>query len=200
VSIGRRPLSNNLGLEHTKVTVTDRGFIQIDPQFRTTDKRIYAIGDVAGDPMLAHKAMREARVVVDIIAGKPAEFDSACIPSVVYTDPEVAWCGLTEQEAKDKGIDFKVTKFPWVGNGRAVSMGRGEGLTKLLFEKECQRLIGMGIVGIHAGDMIMEGVIAMEMGAVAEDIASSIHPHPSTSETIMEAAESMFGKAIHGAH
>ncbi len=200
VSVGRRPLSDNLGLEQTRVTVTDRGFIQVDDQFRTTDKRIYAIGDVAGDPMLAHKAMKEARVVADVIAGKPAAFDVACIPAVVYTDPEVAWCGLTEAEAKDKGVDYKVTKFPWVGNGRAVSMGRSEGLTKLIFERDSQRLIGMGIVGPHAGDMIMEGVLAMEMGAVAEDIASSIHPHPSTSETIMEAAESMFGKAIHGAH
>lgn len=200
VSVGRRPLSDKLGLEHTKVTVNERGFIQVDRQFRTTDKRIFAIGDVAGDPMLAHKAMREARVAVDVIAGKPAEWDAACIPSVVYTDPEVAWCGLTEAEAQAKGLDFKVTKFPWVGNGRAVSMGRGEGLTKLVFDKTTQRLIGMGIVGPHAGDMIMEGVLAMEMGAVAEDLAGSIHPHPSTSETIMEAAESMFGKAIHGAH
>lgn len=200
VSIGRAPNSDNCGIENTGVELTDRGFVKVDRQMRTSDKRIMAIGDVAGDPMLAHKAMREAHVAVEVLAGKPSEFDNVCIPAVVYTDPEVAWCGLTEQEAKDKGIDFKVTKFPWVGNGRAVSMGRTEGLTKMVFDAKSQRVLGLGIVGAHAGDMITEGVIAMEMGAVAEDISVAIHPHPSTGETICEAAEAMFGKAIHSAH
>ncbi len=197
VSIGRQPLTDNCGLENTKVELDERGFVKVDKQMRTTDKRILAIGDIAGDPMLAHKAMREAKVAVEAIAGKPTEFDNVTIPAVVYTDPEVAWCGLTEQEAAEKQLDFKVMKFPWVGNGRAVSMGRTDGLTKLLFDKKSQRLIGMGIVGAHAGDMLTEGVLAMEMGAVAEDIAVAIHAHPSTGETIMEAAESMLGKATH---
>lgn len=200
VSIGRQPNTDNCGLENTKVELTDRGFVRVDKQLRSTDKRIFAIGDIAGDPMLAHKAMREAKVAVEAIAGKPAEFDNVCIPAVVYTDPEVAWCGLTEQEAKQQGLDFKVTKFPWIGNGRAVSMGRTEGVTKMLFDNKTQRVLGLGIVGAHAGDLIAEGVLAMEMGAVAEDIAVAIHAHPSTGETIGEAAESMFGKAIHAAH
>ncbi|MCG8404082.1 MAG: dihydrolipoyl dehydrogenase [Phycisphaerales bacterium] len=200
VSVGRRPNTNGLGLENTKVSVDDLGFIRVDDQRRTTEKRIFAIGDVAGNPMLAHKAMREGKVVADVIAGKPAEFDPACIPAVVYTDPEVAWCGLTESEAKAQGLDFHVTKFPWVASGKAVSMSRTDGLTKMIFDRKTQRLIGLGIVGVHAGDLIAEGVLAMEMAAVAEDLSSSIHPHPATSETIAEAAEAMFGKAIHGAH
>ncbi len=198
VSIGRRPRSNNLGLEHTRVSLNDRGFIQVDKQLRTTDRKIFAIGDVIGDPMLAHKASREAKIVANVLAGKPDEWDNVTIPAVVYTDPEVAWCGHTEAEAKAKGLDFSVKKFQWVGSGRAVSMSRTEGLTKLLFDNKTQRLIGMGIVGAHAGDLLMEGVLAMEMGAVAEDLALSIHPHPSLGETIMEAAEAMCGKAIHG--
>lgn len=200
VSIGRRPRTDNLGLENTKVALTDRGFIQVDKQFRTTDKKIFAIGDVIGDPMLAHKASREAKIVANVIAGKPDEWDNVTIPAVVYTDPEVAWCGYTEAEAKAKGLDFSVKKFPWVGSGRAVSMSRTEGLTKLLFDNKTHRLVGMGIVGAHAGDLLMEGVLGMEMGAVADDLALSIHPHPSLGETIMEAAEAMSGKAIHGAH
>ncbi|HWL94277.1 MAG TPA: FAD-dependent oxidoreductase, partial [Phycisphaerae bacterium] len=200
VSIGRKPRTEGLGLENTKVTLTDRGFIQVDRQFRTTDKKIYAIGDVIGDPMLAHKASREGKIVANILAGKQDEWDNVTIPAVVYTDPEVAWCGYTESEAKAKGLDFSIKKFPWAGSGRAVSMSRTEGLTKLLFDNKTQRLIGMGIVGARAGDLLMEGVLAMEMGAVAEDLSLSIHPHPSLGETIMEAAEAMTGKAIHGAH
>ncbi len=200
VSVGRRPNSDGIGLEHTQVKVNDRGFIEVDAQRRTADKRIFAIGDVAGDPMLAHKAMREAKVAVDVIAGKPAEFDPACIPAVVYTDPEVAWCGLSESEAKAQGLDVKVTKFPWVASGRAVAMSRTDGLTQLVFDNKTQRLLGAGIVGVHAGDMINEAVIAMEMAAVAEDIAFSIHPHPATGETLAEAAEAMFGRAIHAGH
>lgn len=200
VSVGRRPNSDDLGLQNTQVRVDDRGFIQVDPQRRTTDKRIFAIGDVACEPMLAHKAMREAKVAVEAIVGKPTVFDPACIPAVVYTDPEVAWCGVTEAEATAKGLDFKVTKFPWAASGRAVSMGRTDGLTKMLFDSKTQRLIGVGIVGAHAGDLISEGVLAMEMAAVAEDIGVAIHPHPATSETLAEAAEAMFGHAVHAAH
>ncbi|RIK65822.1 MAG: dihydrolipoyl dehydrogenase [Planctomycetota bacterium] len=200
VSVGRRPNSDTIGLNNTQVKVNDRGFIEVDAQRRTTDKRIYAIGDVAGEPMLAHKAMREAKVAVEAIAGKPSVFDPACIPAVVYTDPEVAWCGVTESEATAKGLDVKVTKFPWAGSGRAVSMSRTDGLTKMIFDKKTQRLLGVGIVGAHAGDLIAEGVLAMEMAAVAEDIGVAIHPHPATSETLAEAAEAMFGHAVHAGH
>lgn len=197
VSVGRRPNTDQIGLEKTKVSVNDRGFIQVDSQRRTTDKRIFAIGDVAGEPMLAHKAMREGKVAVETIAGKAAAFDPACIPAVVYTDPEVAWCGITEAEAKKQGLNVKVTKFPWSASGRAVAMGRTDGLTKMIFDQKTQRLLGVGIVGAHAGDLISEAVLAMEMAAVAEDIAVSIHPHPATSETLAEAAEAMLGFASH---
>lgn len=200
VSVGRQPNTKGIGLEHTSVKVNERGFIEVDAQRRTTDKRIFAIGDVAGDPMLAHKAMREGKVAVEVIAGKPSVFDPACIPAVVYTDPEIAWCGVTEPEAKKQGLDIRVTKFPWAASGRAVAMHRTDGLTKMIFDPKTQRVLGVGIVGAHAGDLISEGVLAMEMAAVAEDIAVAIHPHPTTSETINEAAEAMFGKAIHSAH
>ena len=150
--------------------------------------------------MLAHKAMREAKVAVEAITRKPTQFDPACIPAVVYTDPEVAWCGVTEPEAVARKLDVKVTKFPWIASGRAVSMGRTDGLTKMIFDAQTQRLLGVGIVGVHAGDLIGEAVLAMEMAATAEDICTTIHPHPATSETLGEAAEAMFGKAIHGAH
>ncbi len=200
VSVGRSPNTENLGLDSTKVELDEAGFIKVNAARQTAEKRVYAIGDVTGNPMLAHKAMREAKVAVDAIAGKPAAFDPACIPAVVYTDPEVAWCGLTEDQANDQGREVKITKFPWTASGRAVSMGRTEGLTKLLFEPKTQRVLGVGIVGAHAGDLISEGVLAIEMAAVAEDIATAIHPHPATSETLAEAAEAMFTKAIHGTH
>lgn len=200
VSVGRRPNADGIGLENTKVQTDDLGFITVDAQRRTTDKRIFAVGDVAGQPMLAHKAMREAKVAVEAIAGQPTEFDPACIPAVVYTDPEVAWCGVTEPEAAAQGLDVKVTKFPWAASGRAVTMGRTDGLTKMIFDTKTQRLLGVGIVGAHAGDLISEGVLAIEMAAVAEDIGTSIHPHPATSETLAEAAEALFGRAVHGPH
>jgi dihydrolipoamide dehydrogenase len=198
VSVGRKPDSDRLGLDKTKVVVNDRGFIQVDAQRRTSDRRIFAIGDVAGNPMLAHKAMREAHVAAEAIAGKPTVFDPACIPAVVYTDPEVAWCGITEADAAAQGLDVTVSRFQWGASGRAVSMGRPDGLTKMIFNKKTRRLLGVGIVGVHAGDLISEGVMAMEMATVAEDIATTIHPHPSTSETFGETAEAAFGKAIHG--
>lgn len=200
VSVGRRPNSGGIGLERTKVKVDQRGFIEVDAQRRTTDKRIFAIGDVAGNPMLAHKAMREAKVAAEAIAGKPTVFDPACIPAVVYTDPEIAWCGVTEAEAKAQSLNAKISRFQWAASGRAVSMGRTDGLTKMVFDNETKRLLGVGIVGPHAGDLIAEGVLAIEMAAVAEDIATAIHPHPATCETLAEAAEGAFGKAIHGAH
>lgn len=197
VSIGRRPNSDNLGLEKTKVKIDAKGFITVDPARRTTDHRIFAIGDVACEPMLAHKAMREARVAVDAIKGKPVAFDPTAIPAVIYTDPEIAWCGLTEKDAREAGIKYKVTRFPWAASGRAVSMGRTDGLTKLIFDADTQRILGVGIVGAHAGDLISEGVLAVENAMVAEEIAESIHPHPATSETVAEAAEAMLGHAIH---
>jgi dihydrolipoyl dehydrogenase len=200
VSVGRKPNSGGLGLEHTKVQIDSKGFITVDAQRRTTDKRIFAIGDVACEPMLAHKAMREAKVAVEAIAGKPTIFDPACIPAVVYTDPEIAWCGITEAEAVAKKLDVKVTKFPWAASGRAVSMGRTDGLTKMIFDQKTHRLLGVGIVGAHAGDLIAEAVLGMEMAAVAEDISASIHPHPATSETLAEAAEAMLGMGVHGGH
>jgi dihydrolipoamide dehydrogenase len=200
VSVGRRPNSDRIGIENTKCKVDDRGFITVDSQRRTSDPKIFAIGDIACEPMLAHKAMREAKVAVDAICGHPAVFDPACIPAVVYTDPEVAWCGVTEPEAVAKGMEIKVTRFPWAASGRAVAMGRTDGLTKMIFDAKTQRLLGVGIVGAHAGDLISEGVVAMEMAAVAEDIGSSIHPHPATSETLAEAADALFGRAIHGSH
>ncbi len=197
VSVGRQPNSDNLGLETTQVKVNERGFIVVDEQRRTTDKRIFAIGDVAGEPMLAHKASREGIVAAEAIAGHNSVFDARAIPAVVYTSPEIAWCGLTELEAKQKGIEVKIGKFPWGASGRAIAMGRPEGVTKILADPKSQRVLGVGIVGEHAGDLIAEAVLAIEMGATAEDIAMTIHPHPATSETIMEAAESVFGQAIH---
>lgn len=197
VSVGRQPNSDNLGLEHTKVTVNAAGFIEVDEARRTSDKRIFAIGDVAGNPMLAHKASREGIVAAEVIAGHPAAFDARAIPAVVYTSPEVAWCGVTEAEAKERGLEIKVGKFPWGASGRAIAMGRPEGLTKIIADAGNGRVLGVGIVGEHAGDLIAEAVLAIEMGAEVADLAMTIHPHPSTSETMMEAAEGVLGTAIH---
>jgi dihydrolipoamide dehydrogenase len=199
VSVGRQPNSDNIGIEHTKVKVSQRGFIEVDAQRRTSEKRIFAIGDVAGDPMLAHKASREGIIAAEAIAGHPSIFDAKAIPAVIYTSPELAWCGMTEAEAKAKGMQIKVGKFSWGASGRAIAMGKPEGLTKIIADAETRRVVGVGIVGEHAGDLIAEAVLAMEMGAEADDLAMSIHPHPSTSETVMEAAEGVFGTAIHSA-
>lgn len=197
VSVGRQPCSDKLGLENTKVVVSARGFIEVDAQRRTADKRIFAIGDVAGDPMLAHKASREGIVAAEVIAGHNAVYDPRAIPAVVYTDPEVAWCGLTETEARAKGVEVAIGKFPWGAAGRAIAMGRTDGLTKIIADPKTKRVLGMGVVGARAGDLIAEGVHAIEMGATADDLAMTVHPHPATSETIMEAAESIVGSAIH---
>lgn len=197
VSVGRAPNSDNIGLENTKVKVNPRGFIEVDEQRRTADKNIFAIGDVAGDPMLAHKASREGVVAAEVIAGKKSIYDVRAVPAVVYTSPELAWAGVTEAEAKQQNLDIKVGKFPWGASGRAIAMGRPEGLTKVIADAKSGRVLGVGICGEHAGDLIAEAVLAIEMGAEAEDIAMTIHPHPATSETIMEAAEAVLGHAIH---
>ncbi len=196
-SIGRKPNTEGLGLENTKVVVNQQGFIEVDDSRRTAEKRIYAIGDVAGNPMLAHKASREGIVAAEAIAGQKSVFDARAIPAVVYTSPEVAWCGLTEAEAKEHKRDVKIGKFAWGASGRAIAMSRPEGLTKVIADAKTNHVLGVGIVGEHAGDLISEAVLAIEMGAEAEDLALTIHPHPSTSETVMEAAESVMGTAIH---
>ncbi|MEX0703697.1 MAG: dihydrolipoyl dehydrogenase [Planctomycetales bacterium] len=197
ISIGRRPNSADLGLEHTRVELDEKGFIRVDAGRRTADPQILAIGDVAGEPMLAHKATREAKVAVETLLGEPAAFDNAAIPAVVFTDPEVAWCGLTETQAKAEGREVKVVRFPWAASGRAQTIGRTEGLTKLLFDPATDRVLGVGIVGVNAGELIAEGVLAIENAIVARDLAESIHAHPTLSETIMEASEAAFGQATH---
>ncbi|QDT52821.1 Dihydrolipoyl dehydrogenase [Caulifigura coniformis] len=197
LSVGRVPNGKGIGLETTKAKVTDRGFVEVNKKMQTADPNIFAIGDVAGEPMLAHKATREAKVAVEVILGEPAEFDNLAIPSVIYTDPEVAWCGLTETQAKEQGIEVNVVRFPWAASGRAQAIGRTEGLTKVLFEPKTERILGMGIVGPGAGELIAEGVLAVETAAVARDLAESIHAHPTLSETIMESAEGAFAQATH---
>jgi dihydrolipoamide dehydrogenase len=189
VAIGRRPNGRAVGAAEAGVNVDDAGFIPVDRQMRTNVPSIYAIGDVVGGPMLAHKASHEGKVAAEVIAGKNVEFDARTIPSVAYTDPEVAWMGLTEAEAREEGIEFDKAVFPWAASGRALSLGRDEGMTKLLFEPESRRLLGAGIVGVNAGELIAETVHALEMGADAEDIALTIHPHPTLTETIGFAAE-----------
>jgi dihydrolipoamide dehydrogenase len=197
VAVGRRPNSRDLGLDKTKVEVDQKGFIKVDPQRRTADPNILAIGDVAGEPMLAHKATREAHVAIEALAGEPAAFDNLAIPAIVFTDPEVAWCGLTETEAKNSNREAKVARFPWAASGRAQTISRTEGLTKILFDPKTERVLGVGIVGAGAGELIAEGVLAVEMAAVARDVAETIHAHPTLSETLMEAAEAAFGQATH---
>jgi len=197
VSIGRRPNSRNLGLENTKVQVDAKGFVTVDAQRRTADPSIFAIGDVAGEPMLAHKATREAKVVAEVLAGEPAAFDNIAIPAVVFTDPEIAWCGLTETQAKTEGREVTVIRFPWAASGRAVAIDRTEGLTKIICDTKTQRVLGVGIVGAGAGELIGEAVIAVETAAVARDLADSIHAHPTLSETLMEASEAVFAQATH---
>lgn len=197
VSVGRSPNYTDLGLENTKVTKDDKGFIQCNPQQQTEDANIYAIGDVNGGALLAHRASREAKIAVEAILGEPTAFENIVIPAVVYTHPEIAWCGLTETEAGQKGIAVKVAKFLWGASGRALTMDRPDGLTKLVIDPETERILGVGIVGAGAGELISEGVLAVEMGATARDIAESVHPHPTLSETLMEAAESFYGTATH---
>ncbi len=197
ISVGRQPNSQGIGLENTKVTLDDKGFVQIDASQKTSDPAILAIGDVVGGAMLAHKASAEGRVAVEILAGENARFDHRAIPAVVFTDPEIAWAGITETEAGEKSVPIKIAKFPWGASGRAQTLGRSDGLTKLILDPETERILGVGIAGPGAGELIGEGVLAIEMGAVAKDLASSIHPHPTLSETLMEAAEVFYGNSIH---
>jgi len=197
VSVGRKPNSGNLGLEELGIELTSGGFIKIDEQCRTSVANLFAVGDVAGQPMLAHKAMREGKVAAEVIAGKKTAFDNRAIPAVVFTDPEVAWTGLTETEAKAKGIEVKVLRFPWAASGRALTLGRTEGLTKLICEPESGRILGAGVVGVNAGELIAEPTLAVEMAAVADDVALTIHTHPTLSETMGEVAEMFLGNATH---
>jgi dihydrolipoamide dehydrogenase len=197
VSVGRKPNSEIPGLEATQVHVGPRGFIEVNKQLQTADPSIYAIGDVVGEPMLAHKASHEGRVAVEVIAGHKATFEPAAIPAVVFTDPEVAWCGLTETQAEKENREIKVAKFPWGASGRAVTLDRPEGMTKLIVDPQTERVLGVGIVGAGAGELIAEGVLAIEMAALASDIAMTIHPHPTLSETVMESAEVFFGASTH---
>jgi len=197
VSIGRRPNSENLGLEATKVVVNERGFIRVDEQQRTADPRIFAIGDVVGGMMLAHKAMYEGRIAAEVIAEQPAAFDAVAIPAVVYTDPSLAWAGLTENDAREQGVEVKVARFPWSASGRALTMDAPQGMTKVIADPASGRILGFGIVGRGAGEMIGEAVLAIEMGALVEDVALTIHAHPTLSETEGEVAELFLGSATH---
>ncbi|MFC2133540.1 dihydrolipoyl dehydrogenase [Bacteroidota bacterium] len=197
VSVGRKPVTNGLGLENTKVEVNDHGFVVVDKQLRTGDPSIFAIGDIVGNPMLAHKASAEGKVAVEAIAGHKVAFEPNAIPGVVFTDPEIAYAGLTESEAKEKGIKVNVARFPWAASGRATTLDRNDGVTKLLIDPETERILGVGMVGAGAGEMIAEGVLAVEMSALAKDVALSIHPHPTLSETVMESAEVFFGQSTH---
>ncbi|HMF14772.1 MAG TPA: dihydrolipoyl dehydrogenase [Gemmataceae bacterium] len=197
VAVGRKPNSAELGLEKTGAKLDARGFVEVDEMRRTADERIYAIGDVAGEPMLAHKAVHEGRIAVEAIAGEPAAYDFRAVPAVVFTDPEVAWCGLTESDAKTQKREVKIARFPWGASGRAATLGRQEGLTKLVVDPETEIVLGVGIVGTEAGEMISEGCLAVEMGATASDLSLTMHPHPTLSETVGEAAESLHGTATH---
>jgi dihydrolipoamide dehydrogenase len=197
VAVGRRPNSAIAGLDKTRVKVNQRGFIEVDGQRRTAEPSIFAIGDVAGDPMLAHKASHEARVAVEVIHGRSSVFEPRAIPAVVFTDPEIAWCGLTETQAKAENREVATVRFPWAASGRAATLDRTEGLTKIICDAKTQRVLGVGIVGAGAGELIAEAVLAVETAAVARDLADSIHAHPTLSETLMESAEAVFGQATH---
>jgi dihydrolipoamide dehydrogenase len=197
VAVGRRPNSKIPGLDGTRVRVNERGFIIVDDQMRTDEPSIFAIGDVVGEPMLAHKASHEGRVAVEVMAGENVTFAPRAIPAVVFTDPELAWCGLTETQAQKNGKEVAIARFPWAASGRAVTLDRTDGVTKLVLEPGTGRLLGVGLVGSGAGELIAEGVLAIEMGANAADLKLSIHPHPTLSETMMESAEVFFGQATH---
>ncbi len=197
ICVGRKPNSSGLGLESTKVEIDEKGFVKVDAQRRTTEPHIFAIGDIAGQPMLAHKASHEGRVAAEVIAGRNVAFEPRAIPAVVFTDPEVAWVGLTETEAKKLGMQVKVARFPWGASGRATTLNRPEGLTKIIADPETEAVLGIGIVGTNAGELIAEGALAIEMGALVTDIQFTIHAHPTLGETIMETAEMIFGSSTH---
>ena len=189
VSVGRKPNTKTIGLENTTIKTNTKGFIEVDKQQKTNVKNIYAIGDIAGDPMLAHKATHEGKVAAEVICGLPAAFDAKVIPAVIFTDPEIAWVGITESEAKEKSIPYEKGEFPWAASGKSLAIGRNEGKTKIIFDPVTKRTIGVGIVGPNAGDLISEGALAIEMGADAEDISLTVHPHPTLGETFANAAE-----------
>jgi dihydrolipoamide dehydrogenase len=193
VSIGRRPNTGNLGLDNTLVKLDERGFVRVSPDRSTDDPSIYAVGDITGGPMLAHKATHEGRIAAEAISGEKVAFEPAVIPGVVYTNPEIAFCGLTETEAKSAGRDIQIAKFPWAASGRAMTMGIGDGLTKLIIEPGSERVLGVGVAGPGAGELISEGALAIEMAALASDLGLTIHPHPTLSETLMEAADVFYG-------
>src|SRR6202050_1424802 len=197
VSVGRKPNSEIPGLQKTQVQVGPRGFIQVNKQLQTNDPAIYAIGDVVGEPMLAHKASHEGRVAVEAISGHKVAFEPHAIPAVVFTDPEVAWCGLTETQAEKENREINVARFPWAASGRAITIDRPEGMTKLIVDPKTERVLGVGMVGAGAGELISEGVLAIEMAALASDVAMTIHPHPTLSETVMESAEVFLGTSTH---
>ncbi len=201
IAIGRKNVFDGLGLANTGVQLTDdKKFIVVDAQRRTTDPNIYAIGDISGQPMLAHKASAEAKVAVEAISGQKTEFCPKAIPAVVFTDPELAWCGLTQAEAEEQGLAVRISKFPWAASGRALTLNRTDGLTKIIADATTNRVLGVAIAGPGAGELIAEGVLAVEMGMRAQDMAVSIHPHPTLSETLMEAAEGIFGSPTHIYH
>ncbi|MFH1941281.1 MAG: dihydrolipoyl dehydrogenase [bacterium] len=197
VTIGRKPNSEGLGLENTRVKIDGNGFVCVDPQRRTAEPSVYAIGDIVGGAMLAHKATHEGRVAVEAILGRKTAFQPKAIPAVLFTDPEVAWCGLTENEAKEKGVEVQIAKFPWGASGRAASLGRMDGLTKLIIDPGTEVILGVGLVGPGAGELISEGALAVEQELKASDLARTIHPHPTLSETLMEAAEVFYGHCTH---
>jgi dihydrolipoamide dehydrogenase len=195
VAVGRRPNSDGIGLENTAVKVSAKGFVEVDGQQRTADPRILAIGDVCGEPMLAHRASHQGKVAVEALHGEPALFAPRAIPAVVFTDPEIAWAGLTEQEATASGRSVEISRYPWAASGRAQALGRTDGLTKLLVDPETDAVLGVGIVGAGAGELVAEGVLAIEMGCSARDLMESIHPHPTLGETVAFSAENYFGLA-----
>ena len=195
VAVGRRPNSQGLGLENTQVEIDGKGFVVVDEQQRTADPHIFAIGDVSGEPMLAHKASHQGKVAIEALHGEPAAFQPLAIPAVVFTDPEIAWAGLTEEQAKAEGVPIEVARYPWAASGKAQALGRTEGLTKLIVDPATDRVLGIGITGTNAGDLISEGVLAIEMGVTARDLGESIHPHPTLSETVAFSAEAYLGTA-----
>ena len=197
MSVGRKPNSSGLGLNTTGVNITEQGFVHVDAQMRTDDPHIFAIGDLVGEPMLAHKASHEGIVAAEVIAGKRVAFEPRCIPAVVFTDPEIAWCGLTETQAKETGREVRVGRFPWAASGRATTLNRNDGLTKIIADPETDELLGVGVCGAGAGELIAEAALAIEMGATARDLSLTIHPHPTLSETIMESAELIHGRTTH---
>ena len=197
ISVGRVPNSQDLGLENTKIVPDKRGFVDVDAQRRTVEPTIYAIGDIAGEPMLAHKASHEGRLAVEAIAGHKVAWEPQAIPAVVFTDPEIAWAGLTETQAEKEGRNINVARFPWAASGRATTLDRSDGVTKIIIDPETERVLGIGIAGPGAGELIAEGALAIEMAALASDLKLTIHPHPTLSETVMESAEVLFGQATH---